>query len=47
VLTGVVLIRGFFAPSIVANIMGIRGMTKVMLNKLHVPTCAQHLIESE
>src|SRR5215207_4075731 len=37
VLTGVVLIREYFAPVNLLRIIGVRGTTKVLLNKLRVP----------
>jgi 2-polyprenyl-6-methoxyphenol hydroxylase-like FAD-dependent oxidoreductase len=37
VLTGVVPIREYFAPVNLLRIIGVRGTTKVLLNKLRVP----------
>jgi 2-polyprenyl-6-methoxyphenol hydroxylase-like FAD-dependent oxidoreductase len=37
VLTGAVPIRDYFTPGNLLKIIGVRGMAKVLLNKLHVP----------
>lgn len=37
VLTGVVPIREYFAPGNLFKIIGVRGMSKVLLNKFRVP----------
>jgi 2-polyprenyl-6-methoxyphenol hydroxylase-like FAD-dependent oxidoreductase len=46
VLTGVVPIREYFVPGKLLKIIGVRGISKVLLNKFRVPTRAQHLIKS-
>jgi hypothetical protein len=46
VLTGVVPIREYFTPGNLLKIIGVRGMSKVLLNKFRVPTRAQRRIES-
>jgi hypothetical protein len=37
VLTGVVPIREYFAPGNLLKIIGVRGISKVLLNKFRVP----------
>jgi len=37
VLTGVVPIREYFAPGNLLKIIGVRGMSKVLLNEFRVP----------
>jgi hypothetical protein len=42
----VVPIREYFAPGKLLKIIGVRGISKVLLNKFRVPTRAQHRIKS-